>query len=84
MKTPYDQAIAELEAYPQYRHGIHWSYGLNTLKGKRQGWLDAEEKYLPLLRGMLKITEGCGLMLEHKITDEEIALLKRVEEVVGL
>ncbi len=37
--------------------------------------------FLPLLRGMLKITEGCGLMLEHKITDEEIALLKRVEEV---
>ena len=64
MKTPYDQAIAEIEVK---RTGLHFDHSLNVLKGKRQGWLDCCRELLPRIP-------------ENDLTDEEIAFLEEVKK----
>jgi hypothetical protein len=79
MKTPYDDDIAAMEKMqPSYQQ----QHALNGLYFKRQGWLDAHEVLLPLLRGMLDIESLYEGKLEFQITDAHKALIKQVEEVV--
>lgn len=78
MKTPYDQAIAEILREPPHNHN---RYALDTLYGKRQGWLDAEEKYLPLLKGMYELVAVLNMDAEHLVTDEDAALYKQVSHL---
>ncbi|KKN31864.1 hypothetical protein LCGC14_0819880 [marine sediment metagenome] len=77
MKTPFDDDIAAIEAR---RSDVHLRYALTILRGKRQGWLDAHEKLLPLIRGMRHMFNFAAV--EYVLSDEEVALIKQVEEVV--
>jgi len=52
-----------------------------ALKGKRQGWLDAEEKYLPLLKGMYELVAVLNMDAEHLVTDEDAALYMQVAKL---
>ncbi len=84
MKNPYDDDIAAMERQVNIPFSIHQEYALLTLKAKRQGWLDAHEKLLPLLRGMQEMLREYGTkeVLEYALSDEQIAILKQVEEEV--
>ncbi|KKL84439.1 hypothetical protein LCGC14_1964740 [marine sediment metagenome] len=83
MKTPYDDDIAAMERKSSAVKSFHWEHSMASLKGKRQGWLDAHEKLLPLLRGMLEIARYYGGSdLEDKALEEHLAIIKQVEEVV--
>ena len=81
MPSPYDESIEAIETGRQ-SYMIHTVYALETLRGKRQGWLDALKELLPLLKGMLDIESRYEGLLEFKITDADKALIKQVEEVV--
>ncbi|KKM65378.1 hypothetical protein LCGC14_1491780 [marine sediment metagenome] len=79
MKTPFDDDIAAIEAR---RSDVHLRYALTVLRRKRQGWLDAHEKLLPLLRGVLGLTDKYGHILEDLATDEDMTLIESVGKVV--
>ena len=67
MKTPYDQAIAEIEKDCPAEFRLHRNHALDTLKGKHQGWLDCCREFLPRIP-------------ETDLTDEEIAFLEEVKK----
>lgn len=78
-----DILLSDAEIYEATGYVAFGTKVMATVHAVRDAQHEKDKAFFgPLLRGMLKITEGCGLMLEHKITDEEIALLKTVEEVV--
>ena len=80
--SPYDTAIGSIDSL-QYK-GLHEQHALTTLRGKRQGWMDAEDKLLPLLRGLREMQDHLEQDAEHLATQEEIELLAQVDEVTGV
>lgn len=63
MTSPYDQAIADMEATPISVKGVHWQHAMATLKGEREGYHRAQRELLPRIP-------------ENDLTDEELAFLE--------
>ncbi|KKM92856.1 hypothetical protein LCGC14_1214280 [marine sediment metagenome] len=83
--SPYDTAIDSILMLTHC--GLHERYALTTLRGKRQGWMDCEDRLQPIVKGLLELLNHDGdwcTPLESRISDAGIALIKQAEEITKL